>query len=152
MTKRFKFSLQKLLEFRDRKENSQSQEFKNSHNDMVNEQNKLLDIQKQKLIAITESNDVDNGEGKLILRRIKSSSSYINQLSTEIEQQEIVVQSRERNMEKAQQDLIEASKEKMIIEQLRDRHITEYTKHKNKNERKQENETALRISMKGQES
>jgi len=148
MTKRFNFSLQKLLEIRDRRENSQSHEFKCTHNDMVNEKTKLTDIQDRKDIAIAEGSD-DDGAGRVSLNQIRVSSSYVDQLSVEINEQEKIVEGSELKMEKARDDLIEASKEKMIIEQLRDRHISEYTKKNNKDERKQESETAQRISRKG---
>lgn len=149
MSRKFNFSLQKLLEFRDRKETSRSNEFKHTHNELELEKQRLLDIQERKIRMLQESADDDHNSGSISLNQIKLTSSYVDQLSDEIDAQERRVEGSEQKMESAREELIVASKDKMIIEQLREKHVSEHAKQAMKFERIQESETALRISRKG---
>lgn len=123
--KKFQFKLHKLLDLREAKE----KQIKNELAELVNlqniERNKQFELQrrmsqnKEALRTSMEKNIISYNEAVIYERFTDKANKAINIVETKIQQMEPRIQ-------KVRERLMEASKEKKVVEKLKDRKFKEY--------------------------
>jgi len=148
MAKSFHFPLQKVLKFKKTIEDIQAIALKKSQLSLDKENGYLNDLaqKKENLLNVKEDDDI-NSEN-LSLNKLQISSDYVSQLNDKISSQVKVVEKSYEIVDKERDDLIEVSKNKKIVEKLRERKLTSYLKNNRKKEMTKESEIALRIVSK----
>ncbi len=140
MAKAFRFSLQKVLDFRRNIETQQAVELSAARAELNLNKHKLQGLH-QKKSGFLSSLD----ENQTSLQNLKIQKSYLDQLSGEIRlQQENVARSDQTVKEKIEK-LVEVSRDKKIVEKLRERHLEGHQKKVKQDEVKFQDEVAQRV-------
>ncbi len=141
MGERFQFPLQKVLEFREAKKNSDASKLSQSKNKLLDEKHKLDHIEEEKGKVI--QNDSENES--VSIHHLKVSSDYIVQLNDNMIKQGKIIKIKEETVESDHQKLLEAARDKKAVEILRDKQKTNFDRKMKKQELKFNNEKASRI-------
>lgn len=141
MAKAFKFSLQKVLDVREMNEDKKARSLQQAQAEIIEEKQKLaaIEAEKDETSHPTEDEDVN-------LHTLNARTAYMGQLNDQIEEQHSEI---DRCQEKAalkREDYIQASKDKMVLEKLRDNHKEVHRKKTNQTLMKEESEIAGRIA------
>ncbi len=148
MAKSFHFPLQKVLEFKKTIEDTQAIALKKSQLSLDKESGHLNNLtQKKDALLNVKEDDCINSEN-LSLNKLQISSDYVSQLNDKISSQVQVVEKSNEIVDKERDDLIEASKNKKIVEKLREHQLTDYKINNRKKETTEESEVALRVVSK----
>jgi len=152
MAKSFHFPLQKVLDVRQITEDRQAISLKNSQMSLNKEKEQLENLAQKKdaQLKVDEYDSVD--DVNLSLNELRVTVDYISQLNNRITNQIQVVEKSNGKVEKERDDLIEASKEKKIVEKLRERQLTNYKDNYRKKVTKEESEIALRVVLKNKDN
>lgn len=152
MAKSFHFPLQKVLDVRQITEDRQAISLKNSQMSLNKEKEQLENLAQKKdaQLKVDEYDSVD--DVNLSLNELQVTVDYISQLNNRITNQIQVVEKSNGKVEKERDDLIEASKEKKIVEKLRERQLTNYKDNYRKKMTKEESEIALRVILKNKDN
>lgn len=148
MTKSFQFSLQKVLDVREIEEDMKTIELKKAQMTLQKEQQVLDGLHHEK-DQVLQEHGKEKRNGRLMnSSRLQQCMDYISQISSQIGAQEKLIHSHERIVEKNHNELLNAVKDKKIVEQLRKKDLLNYSKKNRRKEQTKENEVALRISQK----
>ncbi|MCK4296565.1 MAG: flagellar export protein FliJ [Candidatus Marinimicrobia bacterium] len=154
MAKSFHFPLQKVLDVRQITEDRQAISLKNSQMSLNKEKEQLENLAQKKDAQLkVDEDEYDNVDDvNLSLNELQVTVDYISQLNNRITNQIQVVEKSNGKVEKERDDLIEASKEKKIVEKLRERQLTNYKDNYRKKMMKEESEIALRVILKNKDN
>jgi len=151
MSKAFRFPLQRILNFKDKIADEKSRHFQRSLAEVEREKQELAEIESTKTAALSEQRSRENEE-QVSLRDIRLAESHVSQLNDRMEQQEKTIAQRKVAAESARQELLKATKEKRVIEKLRERQFAEHLRNERQRETVVENELAIRITQREQGS
>lgn len=154
MAKSFHFPLQKVLDVRQITEDRQAISLKNSQMSLNKEKEQLENLAQKKDAQLkVDEDEYDNVDDvNLSLNELQVTVDYISQLNNRITNQIQVVEKSNGKVEKERDVLIEASKEKKIVEKLRERQLTNYKDNYRKKMMKEESEIALRVILKNKDN
>lgn len=154
MAKSFHFPLQKVLDVRQITEDRQAISLKNSQMSLNKEKEQLENLAQKKDAQLkVDEDEYDNVDDvNLSLNELQVTVDYISQLNNRITNQIQVVEKSNGKVEKERDVLIEASKEKKIVEKLRERQLTNYKDNYRKKVTKEESEIALRVILKNKDN
>lgn len=122
--KKFKFSLDKLLEFRGQKENAIKEQLMLAIKSLHASQQKLADLQHEKEVAF---NVTDFNVGKMQLQY-----HYILGLQQKIKQTKLVIARKQQIVDQIRVKLVEAQRDCKVLEKLQNKQYDQYltdTKH-----------------------
>lgn len=148
MVKSFHFPLQKVLDVRKIVEDRRAVALKNSQSSLNREKKQLDNLAQKKHAQLKIDGNVCTDQVNISLNGLKVSVDYISQLNDKITSQIQVVEKSNEKMEEKRDVLIKASKEKKIVEKLREHQLTDYKIKNRKKESKEESEIALRVVSK----
>lgn len=146
MTKSFNFPLQKVLDVRTMVEDAKAIELQKAQAEIEREKQHLARIQSEKDALIGEAS-VAGEKGEISLQSLNNRREYVEQLSTQIEEQGETVAKSQEAAEEQRLAFVQASKEKMVIEKLKEHHKDAFRKKMNQDQVKNESEVASRISQ-----
>ena len=152
MAKMFQFPLQKVLSLREMIEESRAITLENSRRALKQEQEKLQNLESRKESLLEEEKSNDMERMTLSLNDLRVSMQYISQLNDMISNQMQQVERSNELVQRERDNLLEASKDRKIVEKLRERHLANYIKSYRKKEMKKESEIALRVAVKNNTS
>ncbi|MCD6441258.1 MAG: flagellar export protein FliJ [Candidatus Marinimicrobia bacterium] len=148
MAKSFRFPLQKVLDVRQIAEDRQAVALKKSQISFNKDMERLEDLGQIKDTHL-KTNVTNSGDNESIsLNNLKVSIDYISQLNDKITDQIQIVEKSNKKMEAEREVLINVSKEKKIVEKLRERQFIDYKSNYCKKESKEESEIALQVILK----
>ncbi|MCD6161895.1 MAG: flagellar export protein FliJ [candidate division Zixibacteria bacterium] len=124
--KKFNFRLEKIRKYKEQLEQNKKLKLASEQARHLVEQNKLSDIIYTKgkyylMYGIRKP-------GKINIYNLLVAKRYIDKLSQDIVVQTEVVTSVEKNVSKAQQELLNASREKKKYEKLKEKHLQNFNK------------------------
>jgi len=151
MSKAFNFSLQKVLDVRKHTEDQRSIQLSKSQQELQKDQDKLNELNQNKLKALENDSFGSTSQIEISLMELKVTNQYIEQINKEIIMQKSQVKKSSKNVEKNRDELLDAVKDKKVVELLKDRYSEKYKKVKNLEASKNENEIALRLSLRNKE-
>jgi len=146
MSKSFQFPLQKVLDLREIIEDSRAIVLKRSQAKLLQEKEELENLKEKKNTMLNQEQNNGPTNGSFSLRNIRISMDYISQLNDTISHQIRRVRHTNEIVAKDRNVLIEASKNKKIVEKLRERKLEDFNKDRRKKEINKENEIAIRIT------
>lgn len=148
MSKIFNFRLQKVLDMRSMVEDAKAIDLKKAQATTARKKQALEATQAEK-DAMIRGDDASAPRDDLSLQELNNRMAYVEQLTERIEQEDQAVNKSQEQTEEQRIAFIQASKEKMVIEKLKEHHQEAFRKSTNRQEVKNENEVASRISQKG---
>ncbi len=147
MTKAFNFSLQKVLDVRAMVEDAKAIDLQKAQAETQLEKQKLASTQAEK-DAIVQSKTKNNQDQNITLHSLNNRMAYVEQLTDEIVKQGKVVVKSEESTEEQRVAFVQASKEKMVMEKLKEHHKEVFKRKVNQEQVKSESEVAARIARK----
>lgn len=140
MAKAFRFSLQKVLDLRRNIETQQAIELSAARAKLNLHKNKLhsLNQKKSSFLSSLDGNQIN-------LQNLKIQESYLEQLSGEIKQQKESVARSDLTVKEKTEKLVEVSRDKKIVEKLRERHLENHQKKAKQDAVKFQDEVAQRV-------
>ncbi len=147
MTKGFNFSLQKVLNVREMVEDTKAVELKKAQAITEHEKQKLEQTQAEK-DALLEGNYSSDEQEHMTLLQLNNRTAYADQLTHKIQEQREAVAQSKQNAEEHRLAFVKASREKRVIEKLKEHHRDAFKKKMNQEQVKVESEVAARISGK----
>ncbi len=144
MTKAFNFPLQKVLDVRTMIEDAKAIELQKAQAETEREKQSLNQIKAEKDALINTS---DNAQESVSLMSLNQRTAYSEQLDDKIEEQNQIIEKSEQETEEQRQAFVQASKDKMVIEKLKENHKDAFKKKANQDQVKNESEVAARISQ-----
>ncbi len=151
MTKAFNFSLQKVLDVRTMAEDTQAIELQKAQAKTERQKLNLASTEAEK-DSIVNSTQADSGNESLSLHDLNSRMAYVDQLTDKIEQQGEAVKKSQEESEAQRIAFVKASKEKMVLEKLKEQHKDAFKKKANQEQVKVESEVASRVAQNGSDS
>lgn len=138
---KFTFSLQKLLDLKQFRENQRAIELGVAQNRLNEEKNKYnnLNERKQDIFKNLPGSTID-------LNEVRSLNDYLLQMSSEIVKQSKKLSQAQNEVEEKRVDLVKANQNKKSVELLKEKHLLKHKKSEHKEAMKIENEIALRIA------
>ena len=124
---RFRFRFDTILRLRKLRKELQQKVFATQQEKLINEQHKLNDIEKQQRNLIQKT--LKRLSGYLDLESLKTSVNYSKKLKGDKEHQHEVVIGEEKHLEDKRKELVEAAKQRRIMERLYESDFREYMKH-----------------------
>jgi len=150
MTKAFNFTLQKVLDVRTMVEDAKAIELQKAHAETEREERTLAKIKAKKNAIVT--GETEPGiEHQPSLHELNNRTAYVEQLTKKIELQGKAVVKSQEEAEIQRLKFVQASKEKMAIEKLKEHHQDAFRKKMNQVQVKLESEVASRITKKRDE-
>ena len=143
MAKQFRFPLEKVLDYKKNIEDLKAGELNHSRGKKKKEEEKLKSIEEKKQDTIIE----DGSRKNMTLNQLNISTDYLLQLNAQIEKGEERVLDADTEVENKLEHLIEASKNKKVVEKLRERKLGEHKILEKKVERKKTDEIANRSDL-----
>ena len=147
MAKVFNFNLQKVLDIRVHKEEQKSIELGKAKSIFELEKMRLNNLNTKKDQVLKETSEAFTSTPDL--NQILIGGSYIRQLNTSIEKQKTVIVEKNKIVDEKRNELLEAVKEKKIVENLKERKKEEYKKQLLRAENKRDDEVAGRMVNRG---
>lgn len=148
MAKQFQFSLQKVLNIREKIEESRTISLKNSRDILEKERKELKNLETKKNNLLDNHNNTTSSNTSFSLTDFKISTDYALQLTKYIYDQWERVDEANKIVEKNRESLIEAVKNRKVMETLKEKKRAEFLKDYNKKLLKDESEVAIRIARK----
>lgn len=152
--KKFKFALQKVLDFRDRICDEKRQELGRANSFLANARQHLATLRASAAGLSLESGGTDPANSSLSapimsVNDLMLVGDYARRLKAEIEKQLIVVANAEETAEKAREEYVNASKDSKALQSLKDKRKIDYDELTAKEEEKNMDElTVQRFSRK----
>jgi flagellar protein FliJ len=120
----FKFRLQRVLEVREKEEDEKKNRFAEITKKLQEEHKRLDSLH-------SDMEEVKTRKNKLASQNIKvdqllSYSYYMENLKQNIEKQHNIVEKSEKEMENARVELLEAAKDKQVLEKIKDKNFEDY--------------------------
>ena len=148
MAKQFRFPLEKVLDYKKNIEDLKAEELNNSRGKKKKEEEKLKSIEKKKQDVLLGDCSREN----MTLNQLNISTDYLHQINDQIEKGEERILDADTEVENKLEHLIEASKDKKVVEKLRERKLNEHKILEKRSERKQADEIANRSNMNKREN
>ena len=120
----FKFRLQKILEHRETLENIKKGEFGKAQNKLNIEKERLVKLRTTKEAIAREKEEIS--KASITMNELQKYNNYLMDLSEKIKLQTKTIEQAKVQVEKARNELIEATKDKKIIEKLKTRDYQEF--------------------------
>ena len=146
MSKSYSFSLQKVFDYRKRIEESKALDLSRERMNLNRKMQEYDLLKDRKEKALQNKKKSDSSE-KLDLNNLKINKDYIVQINNEITDQSKKVAVANANVEQSREKLIEATKDKKILEKLNDRKYEEYRKYQKQIQNKKDDDVAGRIAL-----
>jgi len=147
MAKFIQSAIQTVLNLRGRIEEAKAIALRKSALALEREKEILERIAAEKFSEINEIKNDDDNRETLSLNQLQVSSEYVTQLNEKITSQTDEVDKKSHNHESNRNELLDASRNRKVVEMLHDRRQEEFSKSVRKKEEKNESEIALRISV-----
>ncbi len=144
MATKFHFSLEKILKLRQALENSQAMQLEKSRRELENEQHTLSAIQEEKAHHLNQKMKMGH---QLSLFNLSVSEGYLQSLNHGLEEQSKRVAQYQKKVEKKQEELTQAARDKKVMESLKSKKWEGYKKELNRKELLISSEIALRMGM-----
>lgn len=131
----FRFKLQSVLEFKEKKEEEEQREFASKKEILLKEERKLKslkDLQEARRQELTQK----SAKGLLNVSEIKMYHEHQKKLAKDIAAQNIRVQQAQADVEWQRQKLLEAMKERKTYEELKEKHRQAFVAEEEAEERK----------------
>lgn len=135
--KPYKFSMEKILNLREDLEKDKMEK-------MVTVQNELQ-VQKEALQQLLDEGEKIDKERKTFsnIQDLKQKSLYKSKIKKEIEKQDEIIATTKKTLEEKRLDLIEAQKDRKIMEKLKEKDYEEYRLNAQIEEQKELDEIAV---------
>jgi len=143
MSKSFKFNLEKIFKYKTDKEGLKAIDLKRSKDALEKEKQRLEKLHQKKYYCLGQKEAVVNDD-IISLEKLKAAAEYLDQLNNKISSQDEKVKESNQEVEQRRNDLLEVSKERKILEKLRERHYQKHLEINKKENNKKESEIALR--------
>ncbi len=143
MSKSFKFNLEKIFKYKTDKEGLKAIDLKRSKEALKKEEQRLEKLNQKKYYYLGQKEAVVKQE-IISLEKLKAAAEYLDQLNHKINSQDEKVKASNQEVEQRRNDLLEVSKERKILEKLRERHYQKHLEINKKENEKKESEMALR--------
>lgn len=144
MSRRFEFSLQKVLDIRRKLEDQLAAELQRVIARRREEEERLASLQREKTGLLNGPGDAGRTIG---LNDIRVRGDYLSQLDDRMDRQRAVIQRWTKSEAAARQKLLQASHDKRMVEKLRERSLADHRRKQLAAETLQESEVALRITL-----
>ncbi len=142
-----KSPLQKVLNWRRGVVRSRTVALSNSQSELE-KQEQILQVMRQNKASLLDIRDDGDGESTISLARLQVALDYMLQLNEAIAQQRDTIGEAAKKVDSDRDALLEAAKEKKVVEKLRDNKLADEMHEVRKKQRKLESETALRMVTK----
>ncbi len=149
MAKRFRFSLQKVLDLREHKEEQKAIELGKAKAELQRKQQELVRLKEEKDQQLSEASWQQSEQPDL--NAIRIAGSYVEQLNSAIRQTGQQVKEKDKRVAMRRNELMAVVKEKKIVEKLKEKKMAEYKNEVLRQERKNEDELAIRMSSRKQQ-
>ncbi len=146
MSRNFQFPLQRVLNIREIIEETKSLELKRSQSKLEKDKNQLTALNDRKNEMLSETRSITMDGDKLTINSLQISSNYVSQLSESIKGKLQTVEQSSQVVEKDRNNVLKASRDKKIVEILKEQHLENYISELNKSEEKEESEISLRLT------
>ena len=140
--KKFNFRLEKIKRFKEQLEQDKKMKLAAERNRLQNEKLKLAEIITTRDKYFTRYSI--RKPGKLNIAKLIIAKRYLDKLAGDILEQRKKITGVEADVKKAQEDLLEASKEKKKYEKLRNRHLALYNEESSRAENRELDEFGSR--------
>lgn len=151
MSKAFQFPLQRILKLKGKIEDSKAMHYMQTQADLNKQKQQLEDITAKKQTAMKNTSLTRCSRNTTSIQLLQRDQSYVEQLNKQIDLQEERVKDSEEVSSAALQDLVQAAKEKKVIEKLRERRLGEHKKHQRQKEIIEDSEVAGRMKRRESE-
>jgi len=145
MAGRFHFSLEKILKLRESLENSRATELERSRQALDKEENTFSDMQNEKERHLKSKNRKNS---RINLLDLSISEGYLETLNNGLDEQSKQVEKSRDKMNDDREKLTQASRDKKVMENLKDKRWQGYKRDLNKKELLLNSELALRMGSK----
>lgn len=142
MPKKFRFTLQSILKYRENMENEKAIALNSKKMILQSEKSKLQNIKKLKEKTLQQSKSTVIGKFDILNRKIND--EYLFQINNDITTQNLVIKRSKQNVEHARFNLNEETKKKKILEKLKDKQLEDFRVDLRRREEKEGSEIALR--------
>lgn len=116
-SKRFKYNLQKVLKFRETKETIEQDKFTKKQQEYDEEKRKEDELKAFQLQKYHELSDVlYNKEGFIDFHQVEMRKAHLDIVKKDVEKQEVLRQEAKEEKDKQREVLIEAKKDKQILD------------------------------------
>ncbi len=147
MSKVYSFSLQKVFDHRKRIEEKKAIDLSRESIILKNRMNEFDLLEEKKEEALNHnSNEAKNTEN-MELNNLKIRKDYVVQINNELTNQAQKVEEANVKVEKSREKLLDATKDKKILEKLNEHKYEEYKKDKKLEQNKTDNEISGRIAL-----
>jgi len=147
MTKAFEFPLERVLNVRQIIEETRSVKLRKSEVELEQEKQQLKELKSQRENQIQVGRRNSNPGDGLTLNNLMVSRNYLVQLNDHIDGQKKNVAKSSAVVKNDRDEVIQATREKQVVEKLRENHLVDYRQSVRREEEKQESEVALRIAV-----
>tara|TARA_B110000263_G_C14963475_1_gene353701 strand:+ start:103 stop:546 length:444 start_codon:yes stop_codon:yes gene_type:complete len=139
----YKFSYQRILDVRQIQEDQKSSEVASAQNELNNELDELSKLEAKKFSVLNDEEHLTDNTLELMRQ-----NSYVNQVNENIEKQRVRIEKKERNLNSKQDELLEASKSRKIMDKLKKSDLEKYNIDQNRKEQNQIDEIGANIALK----
>jgi len=146
MTKIHPFPLQKVLDYRQTVEDTKTLALQKSKADLQREEAKYGDLELRKNTVLENAQAEHQNTEHISVTNLQQSTDYIAQLNTQLKQQSDQVRKSHQEVEEIMEKLLSASRDRKIIEKLKEKFVTESRREFLKKEEQKEGEVAIRIT------
>jgi flagellar protein FliJ len=139
----YKFSYQRILDVRQIQEDQKSSEVASAQNELNNELDELSKLEAKKFSVLNDEEHLTDNTLELMRQ-----NSYVNQVNENIEKQRVRIEKKEKNLNSKQDELLEASKSRKIMDKLKKSDLEKYNIDQNRKEQNQIDEIGANIALK----
>ena len=139
----YKFSYQRILDVRKIQEEQKSSEVASAHNELNTELDELSKLEAKKLSVLNDEEHLTDNTLELMRQ-----NSYVNQVNESIEKQRVRIEKKKKNLNSKQDELLEASKSRKIMDKLKKTDLEKYNIDQNRKEQNQIDEIGANIALK----
>lgn len=139
----FQFRYQRILDVRNLQEDIEQSEFADVQNRLIEEREKLEDLQNELESLFDDAREVRTGKTTNV-KQFNQFRDYAKRLKKQISDQRNVVEEWERKLEEKRDELIEASQKRQVMETLKEQDFEEFREEIQEQERKEQEEIANR--------
>jgi len=147
MSKSYSFSLQKVFDYRKRVEEKKAIDLSRDRMNLNQKMNEFDLLEEKKEQALDNKNNKSQIMEKLDLNNLKIRKDYIVQINKELTSQAQKVEDANIQVDKSRDKLVQATKEKKMLEKLNERKFAEYKKEEKLVQSKKDDEVAGRVAL-----
>ncbi len=129
----YSFRLEKVLNYKENIENIKKGEYGDINRRLNNEEKKLLNYNIHKEDLLTKKYESIKNTN---VANLKLYNNYLQEISSNIEKQEMVISNIKEELEKTKEELLVAMREKKVFEKLKENDYNEFLKEVKKDEEK----------------